>query len=82
MNIIKLIETCSACPTQYEGLTDNGKIVYIRYRWGCLTVGVGETLKEALVNTILYKHIGDEFDGFISLENLKKELNKHSIYII
>ncbi len=32
--------TCHACPSQWEGTTDDGKPVYARYRWGFLRVEV------------------------------------------
>lgn len=34
--------TCGACPTQWEGHTNDGKSVYVRYRWGYLSVDVND----------------------------------------
>ena len=46
---IKSIErTCIACPSQWEAETDDGRVVYIRYRFGKLTVGIGATLSDAV----------------------------------
>jgi hypothetical protein len=36
-----LAQTSSRCPSQWEGVTDSGKPVYIRYRHGRLTVQFG-----------------------------------------
>lgn len=36
--ITKLIKTCSACPTQWEGRDKLGHTIYIRYRHDRLTV--------------------------------------------
>jgi len=41
---IRQIEcTCSACPTQYEGILDNGKMFYFRFRWGELSISESST---------------------------------------
>lgn len=44
------------CPTQVSGTTADGRYVYLRYRWGHLTVDIDgrEVLREA---------IGNELDG-------------------
>jgi len=44
--------TCDVCPSQWEGKTEDGKTVYILYRWGCLSAGVGATLDEAVDNAM------------------------------
>lgn len=36
--IKKLTKTCEACPSQWEGEFEDGSPVYIRYRWGYLSV--------------------------------------------
>lgn len=35
-----LVQTCDACPSQWDAETDDGRPVYIRYRWGFLSVRV------------------------------------------
>ncbi|GAH18625.1 unnamed protein product [marine sediment metagenome] len=67
MKKAKIRQTSKGCPSQWEGYTDKHEPVYIRYRWGYLSVGIDG--KE-----IIGKNIGDEFDGILSLEELKKEL--------
>jgi hypothetical protein len=42
IKIVKIRQTCVICPTQYEGKTDDDRPVYIRYRWGYLSVRVGD----------------------------------------
>ena len=42
MKIQKLIQTSSSCPSQWEFTTDNNRPVYVHYRWGYLSVCVGE----------------------------------------
>lgn len=48
ITIIKLTRTCIACPSQWEGETSHGAAVYIRFRWGELTVHVGPSIDEAI----------------------------------
>ena len=71
MNVVELAKTCSACPSQWTGRTDDGKWVYVRYRWGWLSVSVGEGDDVyAAVNgdEVFEKQCGEEFDGEMSLE--------------
>ena len=69
MKITKLTETCSACPTQFSGETDDGSNVYIRFRFGQLRIDVdGES--------IYNESVSNGLDGVISLKKIKK-LTKH-----
>lgn len=43
--IVSLTQTCSACPSQWEGKTANGEEVYVRYRWGHLNVDIDGVTK-------------------------------------
>jgi len=40
VKIKSLTQTCGACPSQWEGETENGAYVYIRYRYGWLSVDI------------------------------------------
>ena len=64
--VVTLTQTCGACPSQWEGTTDDGRYVYIRYRWGLLTAGIGDSIDEAVADYRLSKQCGDELDGAIS----------------
>jgi hypothetical protein len=39
---VDLEQTCSACPSQWQGYTSEGKELYIRFRHGYLAVYVDE----------------------------------------
>jgi hypothetical protein len=69
--------TCEACPSQWEGLTADAQVVYARYRYARLTIGVGATLEEAVANSMdgdlgfardFNRH---DYDGELSFEELK-----------
>jgi len=78
--------TCPACPSQWEGATDDGDYVYIRYRNGHLSVGIGNSEEDAVDNACGWTDrapafsgtIGDEFDGFIGLSGVFTALAQHT----
>jgi hypothetical protein len=53
INVSEVVRTCHACPSQWEGTTNEGKRVYARYRWGFLRVDVDD-------ETIFAEQIGKE----------------------
>lgn len=63
INVIELRKTCEACPAQWSGTTDEGKDVYVRYRWGTLRITVDDEL-------VFHDALGDGLDGFLSEEKL------------
>ena|ERR1017187_6196920 len=69
MKITKLTKICVTCPTQYEGETDDGKYVYIRYRFGNFKMEVNHEV-------IFTTSIGNGLGGCIELDKIK-ELTKH-----
>jgi hypothetical protein len=81
--ILELEKTCSACPTQYEGfiLTHKGKRpIYIRYRWGYLSMRVGDinaNFEDAIFGFEFYgEQIGDYLDGLLYDDIFNKKYKK------
>lgn len=71
VKVIELWHTCSACPSQWEGKTADGQYIYVRYRWGHLTIGTGKTFAVAVFeNNIFDKNFQDGFDGYMPYEEL------------
>ena len=72
MEIRDIQQTCYACPSQWEAKTEDGRGVYIRYRWGRLTIHVSHKAGEhGLDGSCVYsKQIGDEYDGVIPIEKV------------
>lgn len=81
MKLISLEKTCWACPAQWEGQLEDGRYVYIRYRWGHLQVGYGNTIDEAIDNRDYGQKIGDGFDGYLETPEMIKILNIELINI-
>jgi hypothetical protein len=40
IRLVELHEEGTSAPAQWNGKTDDGRNVYVRYRWGCLRVYV------------------------------------------
>lgn len=77
--VLTLKKTCLACPSQWDGTLEDGRAVYARFRHGHLSVGIAETVKEAVNNArsdqaLCEREIGDRFDGFMDFEELKSHL--------
>ena len=68
MKVIEIVQTCSACPAQWEIKLKNGKMIYVRYRWGYLSIRISAEattdVYKAVNGTEVYgKELGDSFDG-------------------
>lgn len=53
-------QTCDACPSQWEGYTEDNQYIYIRYRWGYLSVTLDDQ------DCIFGEQVGGEFDGIMN----------------
>lgn len=80
MKIIKAVQTCWACPSQWDAWTDNNKYLYLRYRSGHGTVKKFESEAQSnkdfwsgeLIAEFTY---GNSLDGSIDLESFCKLAN-------
>lgn len=74
INVVSVIKTCESVPAQWEGRTDDDCAVYVRYRYGWLTIGVSEpggSIDDAIdAPDAFASHCGAEFDGQMSAEEL------------
>jgi len=71
--IISLEQTCYACPSQWDAVTSDDRRVYIRFRWGLLTVEIGEPGDTAFPDhEILEKVHSDGMDGFMTEATMKE----------
>jgi hypothetical protein len=79
ITVKSIVETCEACPSQFDGLTTDNRKLYFRYRWAHLSVQIGaqdDMSEMAAVRgeyLVQHKQISDnEYDGYMSLEELKE----------
>jgi len=80
-------QTCSCCPSQWNALTEQNEFIYIRYRWGTLTIQMSASsgnLSDAINtgNMIFVKSIGNEYDGTLTTEELIQIINENDLFDI
>jgi hypothetical protein len=72
LKVTEIRRTCFACPAQWEGKAECG-YVYIRFRWGTLTIRSGSTIQEAIAAPEIFEwHDADSYGGFMEYDELKK----------
>lgn len=91
MKLIELVNTCTDCPSQWEGKLEDGRNIYCRYRWSYLTIEVseepgGEAIGRGNGNLIYSyeKKVGgkiDGWDGSMDTSELYEHLMKAGIAI-
>jgi hypothetical protein len=65
--IKELIKTCEVSPSQWQGTFEDGRMFYIRYRWGNFNVYVSKEPTTEVLS--LYNH-GEQFDGYMENETM------------
>jgi hypothetical protein len=77
MKVKKIVETCSACPAQWEGSLDDGRAIYIRYRFGYLSIRVSpdptdDIMKAVETEEVFGTDYGGVWDGCMDLATVSK----------
>lgn len=81
VNVISCQRTCIACPSQWEGVCSDGRHIYIRFRWGTLTFGLGDTIDLAVDDS--FKHEGVDFgnmDGWMTNAEMQQAMLEFDIH--
>jgi len=80
MKVKNIVQTCGACPSQWEGTIEDGRMFYARYRWGTLTIQISKKptndVYDAMDETLYSKEIGNEYDGVMSQADLMETMVK------
>ena len=78
MKVRDLSDYGTACPAQWEGRTDDDRPVYVRYRWGYLSVRVGppggDTSSAVTGVEVHGEQVGGEFDGAIEWRQVRDRI--------
>lgn len=77
MKLSKIVQTCSACPSQWEGLLDDGQYFYARFRGGHGTFSVGTSVDQAVCEW----SVGDWLNGSMYTEELFEVLVENGINV-
>jgi hypothetical protein len=82
INVISCTQTCTACPSQWEGVCSDGRHIYIRFRWGCLTYGLGDTIDDAVTNSLKCDgiEISDGLDGWMTNAEMQHVMLQFDIH--
>lgn len=74
MRIKDLVKTCEASPSQWEAYTENGRPVYIRYRWGHLSIRlglIGGSITDAVAGKEIFgAQLADDLHGVIEWDEV------------
>lgn len=82
IKVVKIVNTCTACPSQWDGLTDDNRQIYVRYRWGSLDIRIGDMGDMSEFGAVRGESIfdwdsdGDGWGGFMSYCELKSIASK------
>lgn len=71
--LTRVVETCSACPSQWDAWDAAGNYYYLRYRWGIGTVERTDTHGDT-EGVTRFLH-GDGFAGVISLDDFMDKVS-------
>jgi hypothetical protein len=74
-----------AVPSQWEGTLEDGRALYIRYRFGRLTVGAGDGVDGAVRNSVTrsalhVEEIGDSLEGYMTTDEMKDALRQVLVF--
>jgi hypothetical protein len=69
-------ETFCACPNTYSGKTTNGDTIFVRYRWGHLSIrlqagGIVDDSEGSNGESVFELDYGGKFDGILGYEELR-----------
>jgi hypothetical protein len=75
LKVVSLKLTCNACPSQWEGNLDDGRMIYVRYRWGGLNIRLSYLPSTDIMDvlegkSIFSETIGEGLDGFLEYDKL------------
>lgn len=78
-----IIQTSICCPSQWEGHLKDGKMFYVRYRWGILTVYISnahtKNVKDCFNGQeVINKRLGDEFACLLGETKLIEILKRYN----
>lgn len=78
ITVTTIVQTCPWVPSQWEGYTVDGRPIYVRYRWGHLSIRLsklGGTIEDAVASRkeIISRSIGHPFDGVMTYQELKHQ---------
>ncbi len=81
MMVSEIKRTCGACPSQWEGRLDDGRFLYVRFRWGSFGFGIGASESAAVENCKDPVLLDRGRDGYMSDKDMVLQLAQHEIVV-
>ncbi len=75
MKIYNVKKTSGFAPSQWEGKTKDGQMVYIKYRNGYLSLGIGKDINEAIENLRVI-HKTKEKGNYMSTQTMLRLIDR------
>ncbi len=73
--VTRLVRTCNACPSQWDGTLDDGRLFYARYRFGGFSLRISNTPGADPHDDgeeVMDEEIGGEYDGDMTDEEMQR----------
>ena len=72
IRVRKLVHVSDLHPAQWQGRTESGDYIFVRYRYGKLWIGIAPDYHRTPPTTVLETGYGDLSDGYLSFRSLRK----------
>lgn len=69
IRLVRVVETCGGCPSQWDAWDAEGAYYYLRFRYGYGSVSIGENDESQQIRE--FRH-GDDMAGIIDLETFAR----------
>lgn len=79
--VVWLAQTCGGCPAQWEGQIEDGRVLYVRYRYGRLTIQQSAQPSDDLLDAVggeflMDESTGGEWDGWMEEAEMLRYLER------
>ena len=77
--VLKYKRTCESNPSQWEGILDDSRHFYARYRWSSFQVGLGDSVESAIADSRNLREPdngSDGLGGFITDEEMRVRMER------
>ena len=74
LEVMSLVQTCERHPSQWEGWTSRGSVIYVRFRHRRLWIGLAPDYRRTALTTFFFaRYPGEDGDdGYLRYETLQR----------
>jgi hypothetical protein len=84
IRIKDIVQTCIACPSQWDMWDEDGKYYYVRYRWSTLRVDKADSEEDwmSLKKQTIFSMVRDEnHGGYMEYDELREILEANGFIL-